>query len=416
MIKIRTLDCGVRMAMEEIPYVQSVSMGIWVNAGASDESAKISGVSHFIEHMMFKGTTNRTAKQIAEETDKIAGQMNAFTGKEATCYYIKTLASNAEKAADILLDMFLNSKYDKIEMNKEKQVIIEEMKMIEDSPDENAHDIICELVFAGNALGKSIIGTPTSLKGISRNALLQYMEDEYTRNNVVVAVSGSFDEEKICSLFQEQLKVLPTSKTAKSFEETPYTPAYRVKVKDIEQSHICLGTRSINLEHPDYYAFAVLNNIIGGSMSSRLFQNIREQKGLAYAVYSMNSAFKNMGYFTIYAGVGHDKIEDAITGIKEELELLKKYGVTEEELCNAKEQIKGSYIYGQENVNGRMFSIGKSTVLLNKVHTTEEVIGGIDAVNMDDMERITAIVSDIKNYSGAAVTNRKIDLKKMITK
>ena len=183
MIKVKDLKCGIRMVLEEIPYVQSVSMGIWVRAGARDESRELSGVSHFIEHMMFKGTEKRTAKQIAEDADRISGQMNAFTGKEATCYYMKTLSSNADKAAEILCDMFVNSKFDAREMAREKKVICEEMKMVNDSPEDVAHDTICELIFKGNPLAKSILGTATSLKGISRDMLKKYIEDEYTKDS-----------------------------------------------------------------------------------------------------------------------------------------------------------------------------------------------------------------------------------------
>ena len=285
MIKVKNLKCGIRMVLEEIPYVQSVSLGIWVRAGARDESRELSGVSHFIEHMMFKGTEKRTAKEIAEDTDRIAGQMNAFTGKEATCYYIKTLSSNAESAAEILSDMFMHSKFDKKEMAREKKVIYEEMKMVNDSPEDVAHDTICELVFKNNPLAKSILGTQSSLRGISRDMLKKYIEDEYTKDSVVVAVSGNFDEDAVCAVFEKELGSLKDKKLLKAYEEAPYKPSYKVIVKDIEQSHICLGTRGVKIDDDLYYALSLLSNIFGGTMSSRLFQNIREQKGLAYSVY-----------------------------------------------------------------------------------------------------------------------------------
>lgn len=411
MIKIKKLDCGIRIAMEEITHVQSVSMGIWVKTGAVDENANIAGISHYIEHMLFKGTEERNAKQIAEDVDKIGGQINAFTGKEATCYYIKTLSSNVEKAANILLDMFLNSKFDKKEMMKEKQVIFEEIKMIEDSPEDDAHDIICELIFKGHPIGNSIIGTPKSLKSINREKILKYLEEEYTRDNIVVSVSGNFNEEEICNLFEGKLRRLGTNKDKKEISPSPYVPGYKVKIKDIEQSHICLGTKTFGLEDDRHYALVLLNNIMGGSMSSRLFQNIREEKGLAYSVYSMVSSFAEEGYYNIYAGVSHDKIEDAILAIKDELLILKNKGITDEELSIAKEQLKSSYIFSQENVNGRMFSIGKNAILLNKIYTTEEIIEGIDMVTMDDIKEISEIINDISNYSCVAITNKKINLK-----
>lgn len=414
MIINKKLNCGVRIVMEEIPYVQSVSVGIWVKAGSVDETAKNSGISHFIEHMLFKGTENRSAKKIAEDVDKIGGQINAFTGKEATCYYLKTLASNVDKAADILIDMFIHSKFDEEEMEKEKRVVCEEIKMIEDSPEDDAHDIISELVFKGNPLAKSIIGTPKSLQGITRNTIKKYISEEYTRDNIVISICGRFDQEHVCELFDCKLMDLNDNKTSKVHEEAAYQPNYKVKVKDIEQSHICLGLKGLALDDDRYYSLVLLNNIMGGSMSSRLFQNIREEKGLAYSVYSMSSSFSNTGYFNIYAGVSHDKIKDALHGIQDELNLLKKDGVTAEELETAKEQLKGNYIFSLENVNGRMFSIGKNMLLLDKIYTAEEVMASIDAVTMDDIIQISEMVTEIHNYSGILIGRNKVDLKKII--
>jgi predicted Zn-dependent peptidase len=414
MIINKKLNCGVRIVMEEIPYVQSVSVGIWVKAGSVDETAKNSGISHFIEHMLFKGTENRSAKKIAEDVDKIGGQINAFTGKEATCYYLKTLANNIDKAADILIDMFINSKFDEEEMEKEKRVVCEEIKMIEDSPEDDAHDIISELIFKGNPLAKSIIGTPKSLEGITRNMIKKYIADEYTRDHIVISVCGSFDPDHICELFDCKLMPLSDNKAPKAHEEMGYKPNYKVKVKDIEQSHLCLGLKGLSLDDGRYYSLVLLNNIMGGSMSSRLFQNIREEKGLAYSVYSMSSSFSTTGYFNIYAGVSHDKIKDAVIGIQDELKLLKKDGVTPDELETAKEQMKGSYIFSLENVNGRMFSIGKNMLLLNKIYTPEEVMASIDAVTMDDIQDVSGMITDIHNYSGVLISRNKVELKKII--
>ncbi|HML37736.1 MAG TPA: pitrilysin family protein [Bacillota bacterium] len=414
MIINKKLSCGVRIVMEEIPYVQSVSIGIWVKAGSVDETAKNSGISHFIEHMLFKGTENRSAKKIAEDVDKIGGQINAFTGKEATCYYLKTLATNIDQAADILIDMFINSKFDEEEMAKEKRVVCEEIKMIEDSPEDDAHDIISELVFKGNPLAKSIIGTPKSLEGITRNAIKKYMGEEYTRDNIVISICGSFDADHVCELFDCKLMALNSSKAPKEYSEAPYKPGYKVKVKDIEQSHLCLGLKGLALDDDRYYPLVLLNNIMGGSMSSRLFQNIREEKGLAYSVYSMSSSFSDTGYFNIYAGVSHEKVRDAVIGIQDELKLLKAEGVTPEELQTAKEQMKGSYIFSLENVNGRMFSIGKNMLLLDKIYSPEEVIASIDAVTMEDIVNISEMITDIHNYSGVLIGKSKVDLKKIV--
>ncbi|WP_027398324.1 M16 family metallopeptidase [Anaerovorax odorimutans] len=414
MVINKTLDCGIRVVMEQIPYVKSVSIGIWVKAGAVDEVAKNSGISHFIEHMLFKGTEKRNTKQIAEDVDKIGGQINAFTGKEATCYYIKTLASNIEAACDILTDMFLNSKFDKIEMEKEKRVIYEEMKMIEDSPEDYAHDIIGELVFKDLPLSKSIIGTPSSLKGITQNAIRKYLNEEYTKDNIVISIAGNFDENEFCKLFEGKLKNLNPTKKVKEHIETEYKPGYKIKIKDVEQSHLCLGVKGIPLADDRYYSMSLLSNIMGGSMSSRLFQNIREEKGLAYSVYSMASSFSTAGYFNIYAGVSHDKVSDAICGIGEELQKLKNNGIIKDELSTAKEQLKSTYIFSQENVNSRMFANGKNTLILNKVFSQEEIISKIDSVTLDNLREVADIIADIRNYSAVLVGGKKIDLKKSI--
>ena len=411
MVITKELNSKVRVVMEQIPYVQSVAIGIWVKAGAVDEEAKYAGISHFIEHMMFKGTENRTAKQIAADIDKIGGQINAFTGKEATCYYVKAIYSNYKQAADVIVDMLSSSLFDKAEMDRERQVICEEIKMTQDAPDDLAHDTITSMVFKGYALGNSIIGTPASLENISRDVIKDYFNSEYTRDHIVISVAGNIEPDDVCAYFDDKLTGLKESKPEKESTVSVYTPAYKVITKDIEQSHICLAVKGLPLNDSRYYAFSILNNILGGSMSSRLFQNIREQKGLAYSVYSMAGSFKNDGYFNIYAGVSHDKIKEAIGGIREELAEIAAHGVTEEELESSREQLKASYIFGQENVAGHMFKNGKNLLLGNPILTGEEVIAGFNAVTIDDIESVKSLICDFETYSAAAVTRDEVNLK-----
>lgn len=413
-IDIRKLDCGVSVVTEQIPYVESVAIGIWVKAGAVNETAKYAGVSHYIEHMMFKGTEKRSARDIAADIDKIGGQMNAFTGKEATCYYVKVLKDSFEKGAEVLLDMLNHSVFDREEMNKERQVICEEIKMTQDQPDDLAHDTISEMMFKGDPLGNSIIGTPTTLNRISRNVMTAYKEAEYTRDSIVVSVAGNVDPERVCDYLADKFDTLKASKEVSQVATAEYNRNCKVIVKDIQQSHLCLSTRAIALDDPKYYAFSILNNVMGGSMSSRLFQNIREEKGLAYSVYSMLSAYSRAGYYTIYAGVSHDKIHRAIDGIGEELHLLEKDGITAEELSASREQLKSNYIFGQENVASRMFSIGKNLLLLGKVYTPEEVLKDLNAVTMEDIEEVKAMICDMNRYSAVAVTGQRINLKGMM--
>ena len=414
MVVTKTLSSGVRVVMEQISHVQSVAIGIWVKAGAVDENPKYAGISHFVEHMMFKGTTNRNARQIASDIDKIGGQINAFTGKEATCYYVKAIYSNYKKAADVICDMLNNSLFDRNEMNKERMVICEEIKMTQDAPDELSHETVTSMVFKGNPLGKSIIGTPTTLKRITHNVMVDYVNREYTKDNIVISVAGNFDVDDVCAYFETKLPDLAASKAEKSFETAEYIPAYKTITKDIEQSHLCLATKGLALDDERTYAFGILNNIMGGSMSSRFFQNIREQKGLAYSVYSMQGNFSRDGYFNIYAGISHDKIKDAVYGIKDELDALAASGVTEEELESSREQLKASYIFGQENVAGRMFKNGKNILLGNRVKMAEEVIAGYDSVTMEDIEKVKQMICNFDQYSAALVTNKKFDLKKVM--
>jgi predicted Zn-dependent peptidase len=365
--------------------------------------------------MMFKGTEKRSAKQIADDIDKIGGISNAFTGKETTGYYVKTLDSNFEKSVEILSDMLLCSRFDREEMDKERNVICEEIKMIEDAPEDDVHDIICEQIFHGSALAKSVIGTPSTLKSISRNAIMAYLADSYTRENIVVSVAGNFDEDRIDEIVTKYFSGLPSNAPGREVSKSEGLPRFRSKVKDIEQSHICLATKGLPLYDDDYYSLALLNNITGGSMNSRLFQNIREQKGLAYSVYSSSSSFRDDGFFNIYAAVGHDKVRKAVEAILEELRLLGDSSVTEDELSTAKEQMKGSYTFGLESVNGRMFSIGKNYLLLGKVFTPEEVIARINAVTLDDIRRVAHMVTDPNTYSGAVIGRRRHDIRKMLS-
>lgn len=414
MVKTVKLKCGTTLIMDKTDYVQSAALGIWVRTGAADENDSVSGVSHYIEHMMFKGTDNRTAKEIASDVDKIGGMFNAFTGKEATCYYIKTLSSNIYAGAEILLDMLTGSRFDQEEMDKERKVICEEIKMVKDSPDDDVYDTISELVASGNPLGRSILGTPESLAGIDSAKLTAYYSEKYARDSIVIAVAGNFDEERIAELFESRLTSLREKKVTQDFTLKPYRQSFDVKVRDIEQTHICLATPGISMADDKYYAFVLMNSIFGGSMSSRLFQNIREEKGLAYTVCSMNVFSSYTGFFSIYAGVAHDKAEATLDAVRHELEMLKKDGVTAEELSMAKEQVKSSYIFGLENINSRMFSIGKNKLLLDRVYSPEEVLSEFDKVTQDDIKQAAEMIGDYSSYCAASVTGTDFDLERLI--
>ena len=364
--------------------------------------------------MMFKGTEKRTARQIAEDMDKIGAMFNAMTGKESTCYYVKTLTSNIYKGAEILLDMVLGSTFDTVEMDKERQVILEEIKMVKDTPDDEIYDIISELVNRGNPLERSILGTPESLAGIDRTAMKGYYRNRYTRDGIVIAVAGNFDEDKIIQMFQEKMDALKEKAEPSDHKTVPYQKASCVKVKDIEQTHICLAAPGIPYDHELYHAFVLMSSILGGSMSSRLFQNIREQKGLAYNVSSMNSFSSFTGFFNIYAGVSHENAGKTILEIRRELRKMAEEGVTEEELSIAKEQVKTSNIFSLENPAALMFSLGRNKLLMNRLFSVDESLEKFSAVTRQDILRAAEMIGDLDNYCAAVITNKEMDIEELI--
>ncbi|MBQ4340262.1 MAG: insulinase family protein [Firmicutes bacterium] len=414
MIKTVKLDCGAQVVLEKIPYVKSTCVGVWVKAGSVNENGKNFGISHFIEHMTFKGTPSRNAKQIAEDIDRIGGQINAFTGKEATCYYVKTLDSNIGKAVEVLLDIFFHSSYDEVEMEREKQVVYEEINMHDDSPEDDVSDTFYEALFNDHPLGTEILGTKEILASFTPDDLRKYVDENYTMGNVLISVTGNFDEEEILNTFEKHFKQLSKKEQKKVIYPDKYEPKFIYKERDIEQAHICMGVRGAKLDDDLHYARHIVCGILGGSMSSRLFQSIREEKGMAYSVYSYLSSYTNDGCFTIYAGVGQDKLPETIRLIRNELELLKDKGITEDEFNAAKEQLKSSYTFSLENVSGKMASNGKSQLLLGKIYTPEETLDKISSVTMEEVEKVINEFTNMNNYSASATGRNVVDLKELI--
>lgn len=401
-----TLDNGLRIVTEYIPYVKSVSIGIWVEAGSRKETLENNGVSHFVEHMLFKGTENRTAKEIAESIDNIGGQINAFTSKECTCYYAKVLDSHIDIAIDVLSDMLFNSLFDKDEISKEKSVVYEEIKMYEDSPEDLVHDLLSQTIFNQNSLSLPILGTRESLEKLTRESLINYFESFYVPSNTVISIAGNFNFNDTIKLIEKYFSKWENKKNIVNIYEKPIIyHSISKKKKDIEQLHFCLGTEGISQGRDELYALLILNNIFGGSMSSRLFQDIREDKGLVYSIYSYPSSYKDSGIFTIYAALNPDYFIEVIDIIMENIRIIKNDYLTEEEIYRSKEQLKGNYILGLESTSSRMTSIGKSELLLGKVISPQEIATRIDKIELKDIINVVDKVFDKNKYNIAYVGN-----------
>lgn len=414
MAKEIKLNCGTTIVAEHIDHVRSVAFGIWVGSGSVYEDDLNNGVSHFIEHMMFKGTEKRSARKIAEDMDRIGATFNAFTGKEATCYYFRTISSNLYTGAEILFDMVLNSKFDTEELDKERKVVLEEIKMVKDTPDDDVQDTISSIVNNHNPLRRTILGSPESLTGIDRDAMVDYYRKRYARDGIVIAIAGNFDEDELVSFCEDKLNKLNDKQPETERIITPYSPQFSVSVKDIEQTHICLATPTVSAKDDMYYTFALMNNIFGGSMSSMLFQNIREQKGLAYTVCSMNTCNSFSGHFNIYAGVAHDKVEETVREIKNELERLATDGVSDEELAMAKTQAETAFIFSLESTSTLMFSLGRHRLLLDRLFSVDDSIEKYNAVTKADILKAAEIIANPLTYSCAAVTGEKFDPKELL--
>ncbi|MFT9498290.1 M16 family metallopeptidase [Anaerosolibacter sp.] len=404
MFERHKLSNGVRVIVEHIPHVKSVSLGFWIGVGSIHENSKNNGISHFIEHMLFKGTTNRTAKQIAESIDSIGGQLNAFTSKECTCYYAKVLDSHLPIAVDVLSDMLFNSTFIDIEIEKEKSVVLEEINMYEDSPDDLVHDLLSKITFSNHSLGSPILGTNQTVGQFHREMILEYVANNYTCDNIVVSVAGNIDQQLLLSLLEEKFAQYTNKiKVPDTIEIPNFTKNSGHRYKDIEQLHFCIGLKGIPQGHKDLYPLLVMNNVFGGSMSSRLFQNIREDKGLAYSVFSYPSSYSRVGMMTIYAGINPNQLLEVTKLISEEMSNMKEKGLTEEEFYKSKEQLKGNYILGLESTSSRMTSMGKSELLLNRVFTQKEILDKIDSVTMEDVCRVTHDIFNLQYASVALV-------------
>ena len=387
MIKKYTCQNGVRVVLENIPTVRSVAIGIWVGIGSRNENLENNGISHFLEHMFFKGTKKRSAKDIAESFDRIGGHVNAFTSKEYTCYYAKVLDEHASYALEVLSDMFFHSTFEEDELNKEKNVVLEEIKMYEDTPDDIVHDILSKASYGNHSLAFPILGTEETLSTFTGESLREYIETFYTPDNIVISIAGNIDEmfikevENIFGTYESNYK-------KPQYSPPVFSPQKLTKKKDTEQAHLCIGYQGLELGNDKIYDLIIMNNIFGGSMSSRLFQDVREQKGLAYSVFSYHSAFLDNGLLTIYGGTGIDQLDQLFYTIDKTIEEFKQKGILEKELQNSKEQMKGSLMLSLESTNSRMSRNGKNELMLNRHRSLDEILENVSKVSVDRVNQL----------------------------
>ncbi|EGO63212.1 M16 family metallopeptidase [Acetonema longum] len=383
------LSNGIRVISEAMPHLKSVSFGVWVKTGSRNEQDHNHGVSHFIEHLMFKGTESRSAKDIAETVDAVGGQMNAYTGKEHTCYYMKVLDTHLDLAVEIISDMLRHSKFAPEDIDKERGVVLEEYNMYEDSPDELVHDIHYANVWADHSLGRNILGSVESIHRFSRDMICDYTRNFYVPERMVIAAAGNLQHEKLVQLAEKYFGQIKPGRQEKPQIVPPiFLPGKSVQSKDTEQAHICVGSIGVQQSADDLYAVHILNNILGGSMSSRLFQSIREERGLAYSVYSYQTNYSDAGLLTVYAGTRPDNTKQVVDLILQNLAQIKDTGVSAAELAKAREQLKGNLFLGLESSSSRMSRLGTTEVTISKYVTLDEVIEKINKVSLDDIKAV----------------------------
>lgn len=400
-----TLDNGLRVVGEKLTHLRSVSIGVWIRVGSMMERPQENGLSHFMEHMVFKGTKKRSARQIAEEMDSVGGHLNAFTSKDCTCFYAKVIDENLELAVDMLSDLTVNATLDDGELQKERGVILEEIAMTEDTPEDLASDLMAQAQFGTQALGMPILGPSSLIERYSKEDLEAFRSNHYRPENVVVSLAGNYDVAKVKELIQKYFGGLKGSGTPEMPEKmSALTGQKLAKDKDTEQVHICLGYPGVSMGHTDVYPIAVFNNILGGGMSSRLFQRIREELGMAYSIYSYPSTYPGCGAFNIYAGTSPKHAKTVLEQIEIEMKKVLEKGITEKEFQQSKTQLRGSYILGLESSSGRMQSIGRGELLLQHPPTPAETIAKIDRVQKDDVLRVAAEI--LKHNPCAAIVGK----------
>lgn len=384
-----TLPNGLRVVGERIPHFRSVSVGLWIGTGSQNEYPDEAGISHFIEHMVFKGTQRRNARQIAEEMDAVGGQLNAFTSKECTCFYAKTVDEHIDLATDVVCDLAVNPSFDAGEMEKEKGVVLEEISMAEDTPEDVVHELLMLSKFGDQNVARPILGSEERISAYTRENLIKYWQSFYRPQNAVFSVAGNYDWARVQDLLNKHLGAWnPEGLRAPSYNTQPCAPTVLSREKDIEQAHICLGFPGLPIGDKRNYALSIFNSVYGGAMSSRLFQKIREESGMAYTVYSYPNAYTDCGMISVYAATNPDTAVQVHEQILAETRKLVRDGLTREEFNMAREQLKASIILGSESTSSRMQSNGRRMLLMNETRSESEVINQVNATSFEETNEL----------------------------
>jgi predicted Zn-dependent peptidase len=401
-----TLPNGIKVITEAMPHVRSVSVGIWVSSGSRRETGEENGISHFIEHMLFKGTANRSAEEIARSVDSIGGNLDAFTAKEMVCFNTKVLDEHLPIAMDVLSDLVLNPSFRAEDIEKEKGVILEEIKMDADSPDYLVHEIFSSNFWKDHPLGKPILGTRETVKRFNQAMVQDYYRGVYTPSNLLITAAGNLGHERLVNLARERFEALPAAAP-----ETPQmAPATHARIslrskKDLEQVHVCLGVPSYPIPHQDRFTCYVLNTILGGGMSSRLFQNIRERQGLAYAVFSELNPYSDTGCLSVYAGTSLESAKQVVQSVLREFTDLKQHNAPAEEVRRAKDHLKGSLMLSLESTSSRMSNLARQEMHFRRFFSLDELAESIEQVTADDVQRVAQTFFDQKNVALTVLGN-----------
>ncbi|MFY0683593.1 MAG: insulinase family protein [Balneola sp.] len=404
-VKKTTLPNGLRIVTERIESVKSISVGIWVKTGSRNETPKQAGVTHFLEHMLFKGTKKRTAYDIALSMESVGGYLNAFTSSEYTCYFARCVNTQMEQALDVLSDMVLNPSFPEEEVEKEKKVVIEEMKMYRDSPDDYLFEEYNSRMFQGHELGRPVLGLEETVSSFTREDLYEYMEERYRAGNLLISVAGNVEHEEVVKLVTEYLGELPALKVEN--EDQPLTDFNSSKLeltKAIEQTHYILGRRGLHYDDDDKYLLLLANTILGGGMSSRLHQNVREKYGYCYSIQTFNQSYTDSGMWGVYVGTDKDYVEHVHELVVAELKKISEELVPEKELTEAKSQLKGKLLLSQENTSNRMMRLAKSELYFDRFVTLDELVENIDSVTSEQILEFSKKFFDQKYYMEAVLT------------